>query len=269
MEESNSISLSPDSIKTILTLRYNSEIPPILPKLTMNDFSSTRNESSIEFIKKSMTNTLKNSIPDNCKKVSIALSGGIDSTLNLAILRETFPDLHISAISMKFANSVDETPQASKIAKHFGAEHQIINLENFLIELPKAISITKQPFWDLHWYHIVKQAKTNGDYLISGDGGDELFGGYTFRYQKFLSLVNSNSSSAERVKAYLQCHERDWVQDQEDLFGSKTDFSWEQIHKKLLSYFDNSLSLIQQVFLADYNGKLLYNFSPVNTALHE
>lgn len=269
MEETNSVSLLPESIKSILTLRYNSEINPVLPKLTAVDFTSEINELSLEFIKKLMRNTLKNSIPDDCEKVSIALSGGIDSTLNLALLRETFPDLNISAISMKFANSVDETPQASKIAKHFNADHKVINLENFLIELPKAISITKQPFWDLHWYHIVKQAKKNGNYLVSGDGGDELFGGYTFRYQKFLSLTTPKASPIERVEAYLQCHERDWVQDQKDLFGKKIQFTWQQIHQKLLPFFDNSLLLIQQIFLADYNGKLLYNFSPVNTTLHE
>ena len=269
MEKSNSISLSPDSIKSILTLRYNSEIHPILPKLTSEDFATTINTSSTEYIQKSIINTLKKSIKKDCKRISIALSGGIDSALNLALLRETFPDLEISAISMKFADSVDETPQASKIAQHFAAEHQVIDLKNFLIELPKAISITKQPFWDLHWYHIVKKAKTNGDYLVSGDGGDELFGGYTFRYQKFLSLANQNSTPIERVRAYLQCHERDWVEDQEELFGKKTNFTWEKIHEKLFPYFDNSLPLIQQVFLADYNGKLLYNFSPVNSALHE
>lgn len=269
MEKSNSISLSPDSIKNILTLRYNPSISPTLPKLTWNNFTSTNNELSIEFIEKSMKNTLQNSIDDDCKKISIALSGGIDSALNLALLCKTFPNLQISAISMHFADSVDETPQAAKIAEHFGAEHEVIHLDNFLVELPKAINITKQPFWDLHWYHIVKKAKSHSNYLVSGDGGDELFGGYTFRYKKFLSLVNHDSSSIERVKAYLQCHERDWVEDQVDLFGKKAEFSWRKIHENLLPYFDNSLSLIQQVFLADYNGKLLFNFSPVNLAFHE
>ena len=46
-------------------------------------------------------------------------------------------------------------------------------------------------------------------------------------------------------------------------------FSWERIHEKLITYFDNSLSLLQQVFLADYNGKLLYNFSPINSLIHQ
>ena len=269
MEKFNPISISPNSVIDILTLRYNTEIKSGLSKLSWNDFTPTKFETSIEFIKKSIKKTLQNSIDTDCKKISIALSGGIDSALTLALLRETFPSLQISAISLKFADSIDETPQAAKIAENFDAEYEIINLNNFFIELPKAISITKQPFWDLHWYHIAKQAKSNSDYLVSGDGGDELFGGYTFRYQKFLSLVNQTSSPTERVKCYLKCHERDWVEDQTELFGEKIDFSWKKIHSNLIQYFDNPLSLIQQIFLADYNGKLLYNFNPVNSTLDE
>jgi len=269
VEKSNSISLSSNTIKNILTLRYNLSINPILPKLTAKDFISTNDKFSTKFIEETIANTLKKNIDKNCKKISIALSAGIDSTLNLAILRKTFPDLQINAISMHFANSVDETPEAAKIAEYFDAKHEIIHLDNFLVELPKAISITKQPFWDLHWYHIVKKAKSQSDHLVSGDGGDELFGGYTFRYKKFLSLVNQNSSPVERIRAYLECHERDWVKNQSDLFGPKIKFSWKKIYDILIPYFDNSLSLIQQVFLADYNGKLLYNFSPINSKLHE
>ena len=269
MEKSNSNFLSSDSIKNILTLRYNLSIKPILPKLTEKDFISTKTNFSTEFIEETIVNTFKKNIDKDCKKISIALSAGIDSTLNLAILRKNFPNLEINAISMHFANSIDETPKAEKIAKYFDANHEIISLDNFLIELPKAISITKQPFWDLHWYHIVKMAKTQSGYLISGDGGDELFGGYTFRYKKYLTLVNQNSSPTQRIKAYLECHSRDWVKDQKKVFGTNINFSWDKIYELFIPYFDNSLSLLQQVFLADYNGKLLYNFSPINLKLHE
>ena len=135
--------------------------------------------------------------------------------------------------------------------------------------MPKAISIAKQPFWDLHWYYLTKEMKNFTDVFLSGDGGDELFGGYTFRYKKFLELTNENSTNREKIIAYLNCHERDWVPDQEQVFGREIKFDWNEIYKILESYFDNSLPRLTQVFLADYNGKLTYNMNPLYKLIHE
>ena len=267
-DKSTTIHTNPSEICNILTLRYNPKIKPLLPIKTWDRFQPDSTVLSIGDIENSILDSLKQKIESNkIKKISIALSGGIDSTLILAILRKTFPDIEIEAITIKFAESVDESPVAAKIAQNFEANHHIVYLENYLEELPKAISIIKMPFWDLHWYHVVKKSQSLSKYLASGDGGDELFGGYTFRYKKFLSLTTQNSTPLDKVKAYLQCHERDRVPDQEDLFDAKAEFTWDAIYKTLLPYFDNSLPSLDQVFLADYNGKLLYNFSPVNTRI--
>ena len=52
-------------------------------------------------------------------KVLILWSGGVDSTLVMALLRKALPDIQIEAISVKFADSVDETKIASiKIANN-------------------------------------------------------------------------------------------------------------------------------------------------------
>jgi asparagine synthase (glutamine-hydrolysing) len=142
-------------------------------------------------------------------------------------------------------------------------------IENFLEELPNAISIVKWPFWDLHWYYVAKKAKSLAPILLSGDGGDEMFGGYTFRYEKFLSLLKPDSSPREKTRIYLDCHERDWVPDQSDVFGQKARFSWNGVEELLEPYFDNQLDPLAQVFLADYNGKLLYNMSPIYGMFHE
>jgi asparagine synthase (glutamine-hydrolysing) len=266
--KSTTIHTNPSEICNILTLRYNPKIKPLLPIKTRKDFQPDNTVISVEHIENSILDSLKQKIESNkIKKISIALSGGIDSTLILAMLRKLFPDIEIEAITIKFAESVDESPVAAKIAQNFEANHHIVYLENYLEELPKAISIIKMPFWDLHWYHVVKKSQSLSKYLASGDGGDELFGGYTFRYKKFLSLTTQNSTPLDKVKAYLQCHERDRVPDQEDLFDAKAEFTWDAIYKTLLPYFDNSLPSLDQVFLADYNGKLLYNFSPVNTRI--
>ena len=266
--ESSFLSPEPSAITNILTLRYDPSITPNLPRKTWNDFKPLIEKPSIEFIEKSIEKILRKQLDiSSIKKICIALSGGIDSALILTLIKKTMPDIQVDAISIKFANSIDETENASKIAAKMEANHHIIYVENYLRELPKAISIIKLPFWDLHWYHVVKKSQSLSKHLASGDGGDELFGGYTFRYKKFLSLINANSTPLEKAKAYLSCHERDQVPDQEKLFGKKSKFSWESIYEPLIAYFDNPLSPIEQVFLADYNGKLLYNFNPINTRI--
>ncbi len=266
--ESNLTSPKPTSITNVLTLRYDPSIIPNLPRKTWSDLKPLVEKPSIEFIEKSIEKTLQKQLDiSSIKKICIALSGGIDSALILTLIKKTMPDIEVDAISIKFANSIDETENASKIAAKLEANHHVIYVENYLHELPKAISIIKLPFWDLHWYYVVKKSQSLSKYLASGDGGDELFGGYTFRYKKFLALTNANSTPLEKTKAYLLCHERDRVPDQEKLFGKKSKFSWESIYEKLIGHFDNPLSPIEQVFLADYNGKLLYNFNPINTRI--
>ena len=267
METPNS-SLTSSSIVDILTLRYDSSISPNLPKKTWKDFETINQPPDIELIQNLISKDISEKIESfNAKKLCIALSGGVDSTLILSLIRKSNPNIEIDAISIKFANSVDETLSASKIAEKFEANHHIISLENYLSELPNAISQIKLPFWDLHWYYVVKKSQTLSNILASGDGGDEVFGGYTFRYEKFLSLTSVNSTPLEKVKAYLSCHERDRVPDQELLFDHKSNFSWDSIYEKLLPYFDNPLSRLEQVFVADYNGKLLYNFNPINSRI--
>ena len=254
-------------IQNILTLRYDPLQDTHLPVLDSYDFTSSK-KPDLTFIE----NTLKNSIQtklESAKNLTISLSGGVDSTLVLALIRKTFPDLKINAISIKFAHSTDETLMAKKIADFFESEHEIIDIDNYLLELPTAISITGMPFWDIHWYYIAKNAKDKSNFLASGDGGDELFGGYTFRYSKFLSLIKPDSTPLDKIQAYLSCHERDWVPDQEKIFNSKTNFSWKSINSIFMPFFDNSLSPLTQVFLADYNGKLLYNFSIIGNKINQ
>ena len=258
---SSSKTLTSSQIFNILALRYDTSQKSNLLKLNSSDFVPSSNQSSSELIELLLKKSIKNKITSDIKAMNIALSGGVDSTLVLSIMKKYFSEIKINAFSVQFSDSIDETQQSQKIAEHFDVDYTKIFIENYLRELPKAISIVNSPFWDLHWYYVSKQAQKSSSIILSGDGGDELFGGYTFRYEKYLNLTSLNSSPLDRVKNYLSCHERDFIPDQEKLFGEKLQFSWNDIYSSLLPYFDNSLSLLDQVFLADYNGKLLYNFS--------
>ncbi|MGI0010506.1 MAG: asparagine synthase, partial [Nitrosopumilaceae archaeon] len=66
-----------------------------------------------------------------------------------------------------------------------------------------------------------------------------------------------------------ECHNRDWVPDQEYLFGRAIKFDWDTIYNYLGPYFSNPLNPLQQVMLADYNGKLLFDFIPTGKAIFE
>lgn len=259
-----------DSVRNILTLRYDPNIPLSISKLNWKNFLEKNVDNPLTVVETLIKHYIITET-QNCKqrRFSIALSGGVDSTLLLGMLKNTLPDAKINTISIKFAESVDESQKAALIAQKFDVEHTVVYIENYLNELPKAISIIKLPFWDLHWYYVAKKAKSFSKILFSGDGGDELFGGYTFRYKKFLSLIGQRSSTKQKIHAYLQCHERDWVPDQPKLFGKKTSFSWNAIYDILTPFFNNPLSPISQVFLADFNGKLLYNWIPLNSKFHE
>ena len=257
-----------ESIKQILALRYSINLETPFQKLVPEDFETKQIINPENIIEQSIRKSISTELDSNSKKIGISLSSGIDSTLVLALLRKEFPSTDIESVSVKFSESIDETDISKKISEKFDTNHHILEIDNFLEELPKAISIVKQPFWDLHWYYLVKKMKNLTNVFLSGDGGDELFGGYTFRYKKFLGLTNENSSTKEKIISYLNCHERDWVPDQELIFGNECKFNWEEIYQLLEPYFNNSLSNLTQVFLADYNGKLLHNMQPLYSSIH-
>ena len=199
----------------------------------------------------------------NPKAISLALSTGVDSNLMLSLLRDEYPNLDIKCISVSF-DEAGEAVYAKKIAERKDTDFYNVTVDNPLKDLPFLISIVKEPRWNLYQYYFIEKSKKFSDLLFTGDGGDELFGGYTFRYAKFLSLFNENDDWKQRTIHYLECHERDWVPDQEKIFGESIEFDWSSIYSLLRVYFDNDLGPLDQVFLADYNGKLIYDFVPTN-----
>jgi asparagine synthase (glutamine-hydrolysing) len=177
------------------------------------------------------------------------------------------PDVRIDCVCVGFGDKDDEIRQAEQVARNFDCNFKSIIIDNVLSELPKLISIVREPRWNLYQYYALEHGKKrSSDIFYTGDGGDELFGGYTFRYQKFLALLPKHAGWKTRAEIYLACHDRDWVPDQNKMFGPAVRFSWEKIYQLFRPYFSNELAPINQVFLADFNGKLLYDWLPTNLA---
>ena len=88
--------ISSHTISEILSLRYATNQDLIFSKLTPTDFSSKNKSPSPDKIEQLFQNYLIDTIPKS-SKISIALSGGVDSTLTLAMLDKANLDLEIDA----------------------------------------------------------------------------------------------------------------------------------------------------------------------------
>jgi asparagine synthase (glutamine-hydrolysing) len=259
-----------DSILRLLTLRYDPmKKPGRLPLKTM-DFIPEHNVGDIELrlISIIRDHLLHKQKELRFKQVSLSLGSGIDSGFTLAMIRSVLPGVDIECISIGFGDVDDEVSNAEEIALLYDCHFRSIIIKDvFLSNLPKLIEIVKEPRWNLYPYYMFEYGKRKSNTFYTGDGGDELFAGYVFRYQKFLSILSPKAGWKEKVKLYLSCHERDWVPDQPEIFGSKVHFSWEKIYKLFEPYFNNNdLHPLNQVFLADFNGKLLYDYLLQNKA---
>lgn len=250
-----------DKIRNMLTLRYDPAGPTLLPVLQWQDFVEYQGIAPL--VQQLLENVTRRILQEyKPRKIGMGISGGVDSTTVLALARKCFPDLKIKSYCITFGSDTKEAKDAQHVSELYSTDHKNVNIETPFAELEDQIGIVNEPRWNLYPYFLFREAAKECDLILTGDGGDELFGGYVFRYAQVL-----RSKDKVTPKSYLEGHARDWVPDQEKLFSIP--FDWESVYRILAPHFANHLPPLGKVFLADYNGKLLYDFAPTNAALSE
>jgi len=113
--------------------------------------------------------------------LSLLLSGGIDSSLVLALLRKVHKDATIHTFSLSKSETHPDTIFAREVSKMFGTDHHEIILSaseynEFEREYDK---VKKYNFkGDVNVYILCSVASNYSKVIVTGDGGDECFGGY-------------------------------------------------------------------------------------------
>lgn len=111
------------------------------------------------------------------------LSGGIDSSVVTALASKHKRDLHTFSIGFKDEKFFDETEYARLVAKHFKTEHTVFLLTNddLYQHVNPILDYIDEPFADssaINVYILSKETRKHATVALSGDGADELLGGY-------------------------------------------------------------------------------------------
>jgi asparagine synthase (glutamine-hydrolysing) len=125
------------------------------------------------------------------------LSGGTDSSTIVALMaRASSRPVKTFSIGFRHAD-FNEAPYARLVAERFGTEHRELILEPDVAETLQSLTHSlEEPFGDssiLPTYYISRLARQQVTVALSGDGGDEAFGGY------------------ERYQVHLQRRTFDWI----------------------------------------------------------
>lgn len=173
------------------------------------------------------------------------LSGGIDSSLVIHYMAQagTKP---LKTFSMRFAQQrIDESPYAKAVAEQYCTEHHVIDAPNISgRDFVTAIQTLDQPLADpayVSTYALAQVTKSEVTVAMSGDGGDELFGGYAdyqktedlypqHRGQKFLRrMIQFGFMPSSLFRSSLYGQER--------LFYNRVELGpWPESHKNFKRY---------------------------------
>jgi len=171
-----------------------------------------RNAPRYEEIREAVESRLRTSVQRRLISdvpVGAFLSGGVDSSLIVALMsRLTNAPVRTYSVGFRnFPNS--ELPYAGLVAEQYHTDHHELVLEedSFADHLEKLTWIRDSPLSepaDVPLYLLSKMAQRDVKVLLSGEGSDELFGGYPkYAYDRFAPLVSLLPGGLNRFVAAL------------------------------------------------------------------
>ncbi len=216
-----------------------------------------------EDVKNVVINSIKHHMVANVE-VGTFLSGGIDSTIVASIASKINPN--IKSFSIGFGESgYDELEVAKKTADALNIENIAIHLtqEDYIKSLPDVFYHLDDPVADpseVGIYFLSKEAKKHVTVVLSGEGADELFGGYNIynEYNSIKPILNMPSMAKKGINNISKCMPK--IKGKSYLYRATTPLSERYIGNAKI--FDNNE--VQKLFRF-YNDEYKYQeiLSPI------
>ncbi|EQF25233.1 asparagine synthase [Clostridioides difficile CD160] len=149
-----------------------------------------------EEVRNIIIDSVKSHMPENTP-MGTFLSGGIDSSIITTLASQINPNIKSFSVGFN-VKGYSELEIAKKTADKLGIENIQINItqDEYIKALPKIIYSLDDPVADpseVGLYFLIKEAGKHVKVALSGEGADELFGGYNIynEYNNMKSIVNS------------------------------------------------------------------------------
>ncbi|WP_312075184.1 asparagine synthase (glutamine-hydrolyzing) [Chryseobacterium sp.] len=200
---------------------------------------------SLSDAKEEFTSLLKNAVKKQLiadVEVGSFLSGGLDSSSIVAMVNEFLPNQ--TTISFGYDHEDSELKYAREIAEKYNTRHVEIHekKEDLVWGILKVNPFLDEPFADrscLPHFEICKAARNNLTVVLSGDVGDELFGGYSFykvenELRKHFSYQNLITQFG--LKLYQKFRETSFISQKNIQYNSILDFHQNEVR----NFFDEN-----------------------------
>lgn len=173
-------------------------LQPKVKNITMTEAKTEVNR----LVKRSISEQMVSDVP-----VGFFLSGGMDSSVVVSLAENKNDSINTFSIGFSDKNH-DETHYADLIVDRYKTNHKkkILNESQVKKLFPKIRQWFDEPFGDnscFPTYMVSAYAKKNVSVVLTGDGGDEVFGGYNW-YKAFERYKNYNLKSLKFIRPFLQ-----------------------------------------------------------------
>lgn len=155
-----------------------------------------------------MIEQLENEIIKNIRTIprvplSFLLSGGIDSSLALALVKNEYPEVPIHTFSLARNCDYPDLVFAREVAELFGTvHHEKIVSSSELEEYAREYDRIRQSNFrgDINVFILCSLAREYSKVIVTGDGGDECFGGY------FLHKYPLGHKETGQIRSFEEIH---------------------------------------------------------------